>query len=186
MSIRTVILVCLFGFTTVANAATVDTPLILDANSSTWVTPDNSLGMTADFGGTFSQLTSLRFTFNFAGNLNNPYDNALFNPTESFSFAPYVSLDPLIEDYWVIRSNTGDASLASVEIYLSFGPILELLLDGQQAFNFTSVIGVMNISSASIIAEGNFTPSPVPLPPAVWLLATGLVALWTRRRKSMI
>ena len=186
MSIKAILAACLLGFTSVSNAATVETPLILDPNSSTWVTPDNSLGMAVDFGGTFSQLNSLRFTFNFAGNLNNQFDNGLFNPGESFYFAPYVSLEPPTLDHWVYRSNVGSESINSVDIYLAFGPILELLLDGTQLFDFSSIQGAFDISSVSVSAIGEFTPSPVPLPPAVWLLGAGLLALWTRRRKSKI
>jgi len=96
MNIRIIALACLLGFTSISNAATVETTLVFDKNSSL-VTANASLPMTADFNGTFSALNSITFAFTFAG---------------------------------------------------------------------------------------DFTPSPVPLPPAIWLLGSGLIALWSFRKKS--
>ena len=132
--------------------------------------------MTTDFDGTFSLLNSLTFTFTFSGDL--------FDPGESFYIGPFKTSGNV--SHWPGKSNVGSEAISSVILYIIDPAILTLFSDGFQTLDFYSRIGSMNILDAKLVANGNFTPSPVPLPPAVWLLGSGLVALWSRRKKSKV
>jgi len=140
-----------------------------------------STSLIVDVNGTFDNITSMLFTFNFEGDL--------FDPGEQYTVGPF-QLTPYRTSKFA-QTNITSSSLDIVRTATtSAHRINDPFLDGFEIFDFTSNIGSMNLSSAFLSIDGSFTQNhvyePVPIPGAVWLFGTGLLSLgvFSRRRHA--
>ena len=159
----------MYFFSLTVNAAIVERNLTFN-NADSLVLNGESLLLTADFSGTFASINTILFNFYYEGDLFDNFEQYMLGPFE-LSSTLSVRIGKINEYGYSLSSATTGTYGTS--------PEADLFLDGYQNFFYTAEVGSMNLSSATIVIDGDFTASPVPLPTAFWLFGTGLISLLT-------
>jgi len=169
-----IVLSLLFIISSNASAALVHPDkMVLDGDYS--INVNDPLKVTALFNGTFNQINSVTIALH----LTDTYSKG-----ESYQFNFFEDSDSII----MSSSHINDSPISSSHLGLTTNgeTVKSLFQDGNATFETVMLAGSVNVSFINISIDGDFVPTPVPLPMSAWLFGLAIFSLTGLQRKKTL